>query len=150
MAKPLIEELCDYLVTRGLGTLRTTLFISHLPENSFAPVAALRNVGGPAPTGFNPISDTLVQVMVRGAPNDFEGANQHAAKIYNVFHRMVGVDLTNNRVRSCVAQQEPADLGPDKEKRSYISCNYEFNTHAITDSGEASSEFGGDATPDLN
>ncbi len=149
MPTPFVKELLTYLDgTHSLGTDGTDLFADFLPDVTASPCTAVKETGGPAGPPGIPIATTSVQVMVRAS--DYPTARQHAAKIYNVFHGIVGVSLTNNRIRTGIAQGAPQRIEIDNQKRHYISANYEFETHAITSSGEASTGVGGDKDPNLN
>jgi hypothetical protein len=148
MATPFTEEIVNYLATKSLGTKGTTLFFDFMPDVSSSPIAVVRESPSPASNAMVPVSQVGVQVVTRG--NTFAVARQHAAKIYNVIHGMVGVNFTNNRVRAARATGLPTTMGPDSQKRHEVVCLYEFSTHAITTSGALSVGVGGDKDPNLN
>lgn len=144
-----IEELADYLATQSIGTVATDIFIDHLPDNQTqTDMVVLRDLGGPPPPGALPQRTTLVQVLVRG--DTWDSARLLAAKIHNLFHGMVAVTTTNNRILSALAQGMPTSIGPDENGRNLVSGNYLFYTVAYTDSGETSTGHGGDKDPNLN
>ena len=150
MATPFIEELVDYLVTQSIGTKGTDLFFDHMPDVA-GTIVCLYDTGGTPPPAELPQRTPTVMVQVRSAKTEeYSDARLLAAKIHNLFHGMISVTLTNNHIETARAFGLPQSIGQDKNQRHLVSANYEFNTRAHTDSGEASTGFGGDKDPNLN
>jgi hypothetical protein len=128
------EELCTYLETKSLGTLGTDLFYQFMPDPSDItpdPITVVRETGGPENNAFTPWSQVGVQVVCRGT--SYNIARRQAALIYNWFHGLTGVTLTDNKVLVCKAQGLPASIGMDQQRgRIEVSANYVFTIHGVT------------------
>ncbi len=144
------EELIDHLVTESVITAKgTDGFVGRLPDTSGL-VVVLKDTGGPQVPHGTPLAQTTIQMMVRQVKTgNIEGAQNLAAKVYNVFHGMVGVDLAVNHVASGTGLGRPADIGQDANGRHLVSGNFLFETYRLTASGEASSGYEGDKDPNL-
>jgi len=119
----LIEEIADYLVTKGIGTKGTDIFLATQPTTPDACVTIL-DTGGFAPDNELPIKEPTIQIITRGSDNDYETAKQKALDIYEELHKLSNVTLTTSYVYLIEALQEPTSIGRDEADRFEISCNY--------------------------
>jgi len=117
----LIEEIADYLVTKGIGTKGTDIFLMVQPES---PVTCdtIYNTGGFAPDNELPIAEPTIQVISRA--EDYETAEARAYDIYNELHQLSNVTLTTSYIYLIEAMQDPGSIGRDPADNFEVSCNY--------------------------
>jgi hypothetical protein len=138
-----VEELVDYLVTETVASTKgTDIFYRELPaEPDLAPATmiCLKDTGG-VPAINSPIPDVSVQVLVRS--NAWLAGRTKCGEIFNKFHAIVGLALTNYNIKRAVALQLPQDLGKDNQGRYLFSYNIMFLAHQL-DEGDDDNGFGG-------
>lgn len=140
------EEIVTYLAAQGLGTKGTDLFVDFYAPGRAGTVTVVRSTGGLHAHAGLPWSQPSVQVMVRS--EDYDTAASQAAKIHNLLHGMVKVDVTHHHILTSEAFGLPQSIGRDAQDRSEVSANYSFEMYALTDSGTVSTGYGGDKAPD--
>ena len=143
------EEVVTYLATQSLGTKGTDLFYNHAPEGeTISPMTVVIGTGGAGnPHGGLPWAAPTIQVLVEAST--YDAAARQSAKIHNVLHGMFRTQLTHNFVLTSSGEGLPQSLGKTELGRWRVSGNYSFETYVTSDSGEASTGYQGDKSPDI-
>lgn len=125
----ILEAVGDYLVAQGQGTLGVSIFLSTMPETPDALVAVYESVGdtpsftmGGAAVAIN---RPVIEVIVRGAKNDYPGARDKAETIRSILGAVVGQSLSGIQVLRMAPQGWLNPLGDDENLRPTVSVNFE-------------------------
>lgn len=124
-----LEAIGDYLQTNGHGTLGTSLFLGRMPETPDACVTVFEYEGA-APleafgAGASIVDLPRIQVVVRGARDDYPGARDKAAAIRDALASITEQSISNVRVMRVKALGHVLPLGYDSQDRPTIAVNFE-------------------------
>ena len=128
---PLLDEVGLLLQTAGLGTLGTTIIKSSVPlDEPMSPafedalIALLEVPGYPALDILNTPDDTVeqpvVQVVIRGAPYEYEAARAWAQQVYLTLRRVQNQLLSGTFYLFMQPLQPPFALPVDALQRPHI------------------------------
>jgi hypothetical protein len=146
MGTPFVEDLVDDMVTQSIATAKgTDIFYDALPDVSATTAIAVKDTGG-VPISGAPVPHLTVQCLVRST--SFTTARETAAKIYNRYHDVTGLALTNYTIAAGRAMQLPSSLGEDGHNRHLVSFNLDLETYANTQATGATG-FGGSKDPNV-
>lgn len=113
----------DLLVTAGVGVFGTNLFIGKMPRTPDAAVSIMQTGGRPA----NPkwlLDYPSMQVMVRGAKNDYVGAQAKALAVKDALLGHPSQDVNGDRWVQFNMLGDIMLLGYDEEDRAMFSLNW--------------------------
>ena len=123
-----LDEIGAFLAAGGIGTVGTTIFLGSSPDTPDACVTVYEYGGLPPEHTLgtdNVIERPRVQVVARGALNDYAAARSKAKDIFNV---MKGGLQTLSGIR--YLRIEPVDspfvLRLDETTRWLVACNYQI------------------------
>ena len=122
-----LDDLGVRIATAISGTVGTDIFKSTLPPSPDACVSLFES-GGLAPEkrfGTKGIEweRPAVQVVVRGAPNDYATARATIQTIYESIAEIETEDLSGTRYYLSNPQQNPFALGVDEQERPTVAFN---------------------------
>jgi hypothetical protein len=131
----LLDELGTYLQTQGLGTVGTTLFKGHVPlQGPDALLALLEVPGMPAVRSHDtPVAryeQPVVQVLVRGAPHDYQAARETAQTAWEALDGLSNVTLSDVEYLWMQALQSPFWLRTDDYHRPVLVFSVRCARHA--------------------
>lgn len=125
-----LDEVAAFLASEGLGTVGTDLFSTEMPATPNA-CGCVYESGGSAPdmplgSSTPRFENPTVQVVFRGAPDDYTGPR---VKAQSAFDAMIGISadqvLSGTKYLQVLALQQPFPLGgKDGNKRWKIVCNF--------------------------
>jgi len=118
MAGSPAEQIKDLLVTDGLGTFGTNLFVGLTPDGPDACVAVY-DAGGAAPNPKWALDQPNVMIRVRGAKGDYAGAY---AKARAVRDALVG-RAPGGEIRGITGRGDVNHLGTDEGGRHILTVN---------------------------
>jgi hypothetical protein len=157
----LAEELVDFIVTKlATATPAVTItkekdiWASFLPEQiTYNPASVLIDNGGPPVNTGVPRLENTIQVLTRAQKTStdiaLDLALRRATHIHNILHLMAREDLGDIMVLTCIAQNQPADIGKDESGRTMISANYRVVSYVQTETTKARNAYGGDWSPNI-
>lgn len=133
-----LSEIAQYLALAGLGTYAPTgdggtIFIEKMPQSPNAAIA-LFATGGLQASGMHGYDLPVVNIQVRGAPNNPLAALAKAEAIYGALQGLHAMALPGGtRVINCRASQSyPISLGRDGTERQGYSLNFEWEVRNVT------------------
>jgi hypothetical protein len=113
----------DILVAAGVGTFATDLFVGKLPRTPDACVSVMQTGGKDS----NPkwlLDYPSMQVMVRGAKNDYQGAYAKAVAVKDALIGYPSQDVNGDRWVQVNQLGDLMSLGFDEEDRAMFSLNW--------------------------
>lgn len=116
----------DLLVTAGLGTYGTDLFVSKEPTKPDACVTIYDTSGMPPEAWFE-LDYPGIQVRIRGAVNGYIVAMAKAYSIKNALHGVYNTTQGGARYISIIATGEPECIGYDENERAIIVLNFNIS-----------------------
>jgi len=123
-----LDEIGAYLATALSLTVATNLFLGSTPDTPDACVTVFEYGGiGPEHTlgQDHAIQKPRVQIVCRGASNDYATPRTQAKAAYTAMH-FTGQTLSGTRYLRSEAIDEPFPLNRDANSRWLIACNYEI------------------------
>jgi hypothetical protein len=125
-----LDDLATRIATTISGTVGTNIFKSTMPTTPDA-VVALYETGGLAPEkrfGTKGIDweRPAVQVVVRGAPGDYETARTTIQTIFEDVSKIEAENLSSTRFYLSDPLQEPFGLTVDDQDRPTVAFNIIF------------------------
>lgn len=122
-----LDDLATRIATTISGTVGTNIFKSMMPVTPDAAVA-LYETGGLAPEkrfGSKGIDWERpgVQVVVRGAPGDYQTARTTSQTIFEDVAEIETEDLSGTRYYLSDPLQQPFELAVDEQKRPTVAFN---------------------------
>jgi hypothetical protein len=123
----LLDEIGAYLAAQGLGDLDHDIFLGAHPDTPDACTILLeRPSAAPIGTHDNLIAQEQprLQVVCRGAANDYLGPRQQAEKVYQQLAQIINQTLSGTRYL-LVIPSPPFPIGRDESARWLIGCNAE-------------------------
>lgn len=123
-----LNELGAFLVSNGVGTLNTSIFLGKTVDNPDAIVSLYEYGGNPPVGGMGVVGAQYmfpgVQLVFRGAPEDYATPRTAAKTVYNLLFAVQPDTLFSGvKYLSIQPQQEPFLLKRDERKRVYIAFN---------------------------
>lgn len=123
-----LDEVAALLASASLGVVGADLFIGTLPNDPPA-CCAIYEYGGLEPTGqFGATGiqheSPAIQVVFRGAPNDYNGPRVKAAAAFQALTNVETQSLGGTFYHWIHAIQSPFFLQRDDAQRILIACNY--------------------------
>lgn len=126
-----LAEVGAFLQAQGIATLQTDLFRGALPDAPDACGVLYEYSGGPSELGFGvngvQFETSAVQVVFRGAPDDYDGPRARAEQAYRALATVQARDLSGAAYLLVTPQQAPFLLERDGQRRVLIACNYLCN-----------------------
>ena len=112
-------EITTYLVSLGLGTFATDIFIDDLPPDPDV-CCAVNNSGGSAPDGGFGVDgiqfeNPTLQILFRGAPGDSEGPRARAQTAYEGLAKIQAETLSGTEYLTVMPLQPPFILERDDQ-----------------------------------
>jgi len=137
------RALAKYLTTAGLVTYTTAAggdcFPERLPDTPDAAVMILSTGGNPTPAAATwGYDEPTVQIMVRGAPNDYATPQARAVSIYGALQgpRYIYLDPGGPDevfVIVCESMQTaPVNIGTDLKNRYRYTLNFALHIRSLT------------------
>mgnify|MGYP003150337459 CR=1 FL=1 len=125
-----LDDLATRIATTISGTVGTDVFKSTLPPLPDACVAVMET-GGIAPTRALGTAGVQyerpgVQILVRGAPSDYETARSTAQTVFEDLATIETEDLSGTRYYMSENLQEPFPINMDEQDRPMIGFNMIF------------------------
>lgn len=125
----ILEALGDYLQTNSIGTLGTNIFLGKMPESPDYCVC-LYEYEGMAPMqsfGGNPYDVDMprIQVVVRGARDDYPTARDGAKSIKDILSDITDVTISSTKVLRVASLGSTIPLGLDDKDRPRIAANFQ-------------------------
>ena len=125
----ILEALGDYLQTNNRGTLGTNIFLGKMPATpdfcitiyEYEGMAPIENFGG------NPYDIDLprIQVVVRGARDDYPTARDEINTIRGLFADLTDITISNTRILRIKSLGASLPLGLDDKDRPRIVANFQ-------------------------
>ena len=127
----ILESLGDHLVTQGLGTLGTNLFLGKMPATpdycvtiyEYEGMAPLENMGS---TPYS-IDMPRIQVVVRGARDDYPTARDGLQAIRVVLASITDTTISGTRVLRVMSLGSILPLGLDDKDRPRLAANFQVH-----------------------
>ena len=125
----ILEALGDYLQTNSVGTLGTNIFLGKMPASPDYCVT-LYEYEGMAPVesfGGNPydIDMPRIQVVVRGARDDYPTARDGVKTIRDLLAALTNVTISSTKVLRVASLGAFIPLGLDDKDRPRIAANFQ-------------------------
>jgi len=122
-----LDELGAYLATEMTLVVGTTIFLGSLPPKPDV-CLAIRETGGSPPTGGLGTTGIQyefpsVQIVVRGAPDDYETPRTTAETAYRKLAEIEAESLSSTAYLMAMPLQSPFFLQQDKNDRLLIAFN---------------------------
>lgn len=122
-------ELATYLADQGLGTVGTDLHMGWMPNEPDVSGAVYEYGGERAEHGFGTpgvkFENPSVQVVFRGAPQDYEGPRAKAETAFLKLAEVQARELSGTRYLIVRPKQSPFEMKRDEAMRVYIACNFD-------------------------
>lgn len=125
----ILEAVGDYLVTQSVGTLGTTIFLGKQPPTpdfcitiyEYEGMQPLESFGG------NPydIDMPRIQVVVRGARDDYPTARDSITNIRGLLADLTDVTISSTKVLRVASLGASIPLGLDDKDRPRIAANFQ-------------------------
>lgn len=137
------RALAKYLTSLGLATYTPAVggdcFPEKLPDTPDAAVMILSTGGNPTPAAATwGYDEPTVQLMVRGAPNDWATPQARALALYGELQglRYVTLDAGGEDdvfvIKTEAAQTAPVNIGTDAKGRYRYTLNFALHVRALT------------------
>lgn len=125
----ILEALGDYLQTNSIGTLGTNIFLGKMPSSPDYCIC-LYEYEGMAPAesfGGSPydIEMPRIQVVVRGARDDYPTARDGAKTIKDLLADLTDVTISSTKVLRVASLGSTIPLGLDDKDRPRIAANFQ-------------------------
>jgi Bacteriophage minor capsid protein len=125
----ILEALGDYLQTNSIGTLGTNIFLGKMPASPDYCIT-LYEYEGMAPdetfgsAAYN-IDKPRIQVVVRGARDDYPTARNGAKTIKDLLSALTDVTISSTKVLRVASLGAFIPLGLDDKDRPRIAANFQ-------------------------
>ncbi len=119
----LIEEIANYLVNLGMGTMGSSIFLGHLPPSPDNAITVL-DTGGVEPDRELPIDNPTFQVIVRNT--DYETGYNNLLAIKEALHKKANWQIYENGkyYYYIFALSNGGHIGRDDNGRDEFSINF--------------------------
>lgn len=117
------EGIRDVLVIAGIGIFGTDLFIGKMPERDGL-TTSIMHTGGKTANPKWLLDEPSMQVMIRGAKNDYVAAHTQAVAVKDVLLGLPSQDISGDRWVQINAIGDIVNLGFDEENRVMFSTNW--------------------------
>jgi hypothetical protein len=117
----LIDDIAQYLVTEGLGTLSTNIFKSFMPDSADNALSIL-DTGGPMPDPDIPTHSPTFQVFIRASNYALGKAKLDAVR--NALHRLGNEQIGDTYFYYILAQSEGGHIGRNERGLDEFSINF--------------------------
>lgn len=119
----LIEEIANYLVNLGMGTMGSNIFLGHLPPSPDNAITVL-DTGGVEPDRELPIDNPTFQVIVRNT--DYETGYNNLLAIKEALHKKANWQIYENGkyYYYIFALSNGGHIGRDDNGRDEFSINF--------------------------
>lgn len=117
----LIDDIAQYLVDNGVGTIGTNIFKSYMPDTIDTGLAVL-DTGGVQPDKELPTKSPTFQVFVRGA--DYITGRGLLDSVRSVLHQTVNTTIGNTFFYYIQAQSEGGHIGRNERGIDEFSINF--------------------------
>ena len=128
----ILDDVCDYLSSGGIGTVGTDLFKGFAPDSPNA-CTIVYETGGQAPVhAMNPAAGAAVvemprvQVVCRATAYDYSTARSKAHSVFKLLDGLPTRSINSIDYLWGAAVQSPFLMGRDKSGRVLIACNYDI------------------------
>jgi hypothetical protein len=123
-----LDALGNYLVSNGIGTLATTIFLARMPDSPDACVTLYESQGaGGASTfgaGVTAFDVPRIRVLCRAGRNDYQIARAKAVDVRNLLGAVRKTTLSGVGILTILATSEVYPMGRDGDDRPIIGCDY--------------------------
>lgn len=125
----ILEALGDYLVTNSKGTLGSTIFLGKMPASPDYCITVYEYEGVPPKESFGANSFDIdmprIQVVVRGARDDYPTARDAAESIRQLFASITNLTISSTKVLRVASIGSTLPLGLDDKDRPRIAVNFQ-------------------------
>jgi hypothetical protein len=123
-----LDQLSTYLDSEDVGTEGTDLFTTEMPDHPDACVALFETGGRDPDPGFGAsavrIERPAVQILARGAPDDYNGPRAKAQAAWDAMLKIEGEALSGVQYWLVQALQSPFHVTTDENDRLLFSSNF--------------------------
>lgn len=124
-----LDALGQKLVTDGLGTLATTIFLSYLPDSPDVAVAIYEDRGNGADQVFGlgvvSIERPTIRVVARGARDDYPGARATLMNVRESIGSIRDVTIAGVKFMCVIAESDPYPMGRDEKERPMFGLDFQ-------------------------
>ena len=128
MSVTILDAVGDYLVAQLGYAYETNLFLATMPDSPDSISVIYENAGSSPDFTMGASSVTLdapmIQVITRGAEEDYVGARDRAMAIRDVLGNLANVTVSTVKIVRIEAMGSINPLGTDSHRRHMISTNY--------------------------
>jgi hypothetical protein len=117
----LIDDIAQYLVDDGLGTISTDIFISYMPDATDNALSVL-DTGGPLPDPDIPTHSPTFQVFIRAENYTLGKAKLDAVR--DALHRIGNEQIGGTYFYYILAQSEGGHIGRNERGLDEFSINF--------------------------
>jgi len=121
----LISDVSQYLQTKGVGTLGTSVFYSYMPESIETGVCVI-DTGGQEPDPYLPTKEPTFQVFVRGTTYTIGKAKLDAVR--SALHQISGTTIGSTFFFFILASSEGGHIGRNENGNDEFSINFHCRT----------------------
>ncbi len=134
MSNPPSQDIAAILAAAGIGTVAATsgwaIFESRLPDGTNVPDTVIAVIDSPAGRDANPklaLDYPAVQILVRGAKDDYRAAHAKAVAIKDELLGKDPITQANTNYRGFHMRGDIGLLDYDESDRPLITMNFELN-----------------------
>ena len=117
----LLDALGARLVTDGVGTLATDIFLSYLPDSPDVAVAVYEDRGNGADQVFGvsvvSIERPSIRVVARASRDDYPSARAKLIVVRNSLGAIRDVTISGVNFMCVIAESDPYPMGRDEKER---------------------------------
>ncbi len=117
----LIDDIAQYLVDSGIGTIGTDIFKSYMPDAVDTGLAVL-DTGGPQPDKELPTKSPTFQIFIRGA--DYITGRALLDSVRTALHQVKNTTIGNTFFYYMLAQSEGGHIGRNERGLDEFSINF--------------------------
>jgi hypothetical protein len=125
----ILEALGDYLVTNSLGTLGTNIFLGKMPASPDYCITIYEYEGQQPKESFGTTAYDIdmprIQVVVRGARDDYPTARDGAKTVRDLIAAISNVTISSTKVLRVASLGALIPLGLDDKDRPRIAANFQ-------------------------
>lgn len=119
------KAIADYLVTEGLGTFATDIFVSSLPPTPDDCIAVIET-NGDAPEVDIPLYNPTFQVLIRNS--SYATGSEKLAAVRDALHRVANITQNDIYFYYILANTNGGSIGKDGNGRDEFSINFRCKT----------------------
>lgn len=126
-----LQEVRTFLLAAGIGLTAAAVKLGVMPDKPDVMTTLLEYPGPQDDAGFGSAGSRYehprMQIVVRGAPDDYQAARLQAEKIRQALAGVQGQTLSGTLYLMVKPLTSPFPMGEDVNKRPRIACNYQVD-----------------------